>query len=173
MTHTSIVESENEIGTRENGMRKLCLILFRFCPTAWVGAAVLFVLATIAMARSPEIDAEMTMTLTAIRFPVYYSMEFSLLAVAFLTGLISRKSPELGRLRGTAAVVLVGIALGMAVSDYLFIYRPLAEMMRQQTLTDSFRSMHEGSKHINSSIVLVTFFAALLVNWSSRVKRDE
>lgn len=153
-------------------MRSLCLMLFRFCPTAWVGAAALFVLATIGMARSTEIDAELTMTLTAIRFPVYYAMEFTLLTVALVAGLACCKSPELGRRRGTIAVVLVGVALAAAVADYFFIYSPLSEMMQEKTLTAAFHVKHKASKHVNSTIVLVSLLAALLANWPGRASRD-
>ena len=96
-------------------MRSLCLMLFRFCSAAWVGAASLFVLATIAIARSPDINAEVTMQFTPVRFTVYYILEFSLLAVALAAVIV-----VLIRV-GVARTVILAVRHTVAVDIALFI----------------------------------------------------
>ena len=80
-------------------MRGICLMLFRFCPSAWVGAATLFVLITVGLVRSPEVDSQLRMQLSLIRFPFYYALEFSLLGVAIVCGIFAGRHGELGRIR--------------------------------------------------------------------------
>ncbi len=154
-------------------MRGFCLMLFRFCPAAWVGAATLFVIVTIGIARSPNIESDTTMQLTTVLFPIYYTMEFSLLGLALLAGFGGLTHGELGPIRSFIGMLLIGIALAGAVGDYIWIYRPLAEMIQNKTLTEDFRALHEASKHINMTIVSVVFISAAVVNWPGRARKRD
>ena len=148
-----------------------CLMLFRLCPAAWAGAAALFVLITVGLTRSPEVDSELRMQLSLIRFPYYYVLEFGLLGTALVAGFFARKHGELGRIRSWLGLGLVALALAGAIADYFLVYRPLEKMMTDRTLDGAFRSLHEASKHGNSTIVVVVVIAALVINWPSRAHR--
>jgi len=151
-------------------MRGFCLMLLRVCPAAWVGAAALFVLVTIGVARS-SVESDVVMQLTPVRFSYFYPLEFGMLGTAVVLGWVGIGYGDLGRLRGFIGWGLLLLALATAIGDFLWIYRPLEEMMRTRTLTENFRVMHEGSKHINSTIVTITAIAALLINWPGKVNR--
>ncbi len=152
-------------------MRGFCLMLFRIGPAAWVGAATLFVLITISLTRSPEFDSEMRMRMSLARFPSFYVVEFTLLGTAVVAGFFARRHGELGRLRSWLGLGLVTVALLGAIADYFLVYRPLAKMMADRTLDDTFRTLHETSKHGNFTIVAIVFVAAVVINWPSRAHR--
>ena len=91
-------------------------MLFRLCPAAWAGAAALFVLITVGLTRSPEVESDMRMQLSLIRFPYYYALEFGLLGTALVAGFFARKHGELGTIRSLLGLGLVALALAGAIA---------------------------------------------------------
>ena len=131
----------------------------------------MFVLITVGLTRSPEVESDMRMQLSLIRFPYYYALEFGLLGTALVAGFFARKHGELGTIRSLLGLGLVALALAGAIADYFLVYLPLAKMMADRTLDEAFHSLHEASKHGNSAIVAVVLIAAIVVNWPSRAHR--
>ncbi len=59
-------------------MTRLALCLARLCASAWVGAAVLFVVVAVGQVLSRQFSSEVTDRLVALRFPPYYLFGFGL-----------------------------------------------------------------------------------------------
>ena len=97
-------------------MRKFCLTMARLAVPAWVGAASLFVMTTLAEVRSPDLDSIAKSHLAVLRFPLYYLFAFTLLVTALVCFTLAAGSVPPVRRRVAlsllaAAVVLVSIAV--------------------------------------------------------------
>ncbi len=149
-------------------MSRLALLIARFASSAWVGAAVLFVINGVQQATSGKIDSTTTDQLVALRFPAYYVMGFSLVGAAWVGSAISGE--QLSYRRRGAVLGLFGLALGMMLFDYLVVYLPLAEMITPpgQARPQGFQTLHRWSKVINSVDVGLVLLGALLVSWPRR-----
>ena len=150
-------------------MSRLALLIARFAASAWVGAAVLFVINGVQQATSGKIDSTTTDQLVALRFPAYYVLGFSLVGAAWVGSAFSGE--QLSFRRRGAVLGLLGLALGVMLFDYLVVYLPLAEMITPpgKPRPQGFQTLHHWSKIINSVDVGLVLLGALLVNWPGRV----
>lgn len=152
---------------------RICLCLARFLLSAWIGAAVLFVIngvSTIGKVPSPVLDQ-----LLVIRFPNYYRVGFVCVAVSLGALLCSAFRPLLPRWRHVIPVLLVVAALGLMCYDYTQVYLPLEALVTPpgQPRPMEFGPLHERSKTINAIHVGLCLFAALLLCWPAPVARIE
>ena len=153
-------------------MRSLCLTISRFAISAWVGAASLFVVTTLKEVRSPQLDSVTKAELAVLRFPVYYTFAFSLIAVALVLAAASLQSISPRRRWGAISLVLFAFLL--SVVDYVWIYKPLEAMTAivDQSRPAEFVTYHRASKWINSVQVSVSAVAALAICWPVPEKKE-
>lgn len=147
-------------------MTRLALCLARLCASAWVGAAVLFVVVSVGQVLSRQFTSEVTDRLVALRFPPYYLFGFGLVGAALLGTLLGWRHVGSGRRAGVIGVLLV-LALVLMAGDYLAIYRPLIAMITPpgQTRTADFERYHHASELANTVHLGLVTLAALLLNW--------
>ena len=151
-------------------MSRFALLIARFASSAWVGAAVLFVINGVRQATSGQFDSMVADQLVVLRFPAYYVMGFSLVGAAWLGSACTGKQFSFRR-RG-AVLGLFGLALVVMLFDYLVVYLPLAEMITPpgKPRPQEFQTLHQSSKVINSVDVGLVLLGALLVSWPRRVE---
>lgn len=144
---------------------RVCLVLQRLLLSAWVGGAVLFVVTSVAEQQFDGFSAAMKNQLALIRFPKYYAFGFGALILASLGGVVRLVSGSGDRITKVVTGLLLCATVLMAI-DYMFIYEPLAEMMRdaERPRDAAFRRYHDASKYINAAGILLALLAAVLVS---------
>lgn len=145
-------------------MSRLALAVARFAVSAWVGAAVLFVITSVREVRYGGFDSTIRDQLAALRFPPYYAAGFILIGVGIAGTVIAW--PRL-RPRALAIAGLLGTALVLMVVDYFWIYGPLEDMITPpgQSKPARFQTLHVASEWVNGANVLLCVIAAALLNW--------
>ena len=155
-------------------MRSLYLTMARFCVTAWVGAAVLFVITAVTEVTTsqPSITSEVKDALVTIRFPAYYSYGFLLVLLGIVCCGLYLKHPAGRSKRMGVCLVLLGVSLIAMVVDYVFIFRPLVEMVTPPggVKPANFRDYHNASMYINAFDIGLCLIAALLLCLPKRVE---
>ena len=129
---------------------RLGLALARFGISAWIGAAVLFVVVGVREVTTPEFTSEIKDRLVTLRFPAYYITGAVLLATSVVaTVLAGLGTKSKGLKLALVGLVLAGVAMAI---DYLWIYSPLAAMVTPpgQPRTLAFVSLHHWSMRINT-----------------------
>lgn len=149
-------------------MSHLALLIARFASSAWVGAAVLFVINGVQQATSGQFESMITDQLVVLRFPAYYVMGFCLVGAAWIGTAIC--GVQLSFRRRGAVLGLLGLALVVMLFDYLVVYLPLAEMITPpgKPRPQGFQTLHHWSKIVNALDVGLVFLGALLLSWPSR-----
>ena len=147
-------------------MHSFSLVLIRFCLSAWVGAAVIFVITGVQDVTFKPFDSLVRDQLISLHFPVYYTIAWVLLVGSFLGCLGIRKRIGISRRRSNLILCLVVIVLSISLIDYFWIYSPLEAMITPpgSPRPAEFHSYHQASKYINSLIILLSLIAAVLVN---------
>jgi hypothetical protein len=153
-------------------MRSLCLAVCRFSLAAWVGAAVLFIVVSIGEINA--FDSEMRERLVLIRFPFYYPCGFGLVLVSLASGFASRKHAALSSRQANVFLGLVLVALLTMVADYIWVYRPLVEMMTRPggAKPSTFVSLHELTKWINFGNLTLCLIASLVICWPQKLRTE-
>ncbi len=147
--------------------RQLGLLLTRFALSAWVGAAVLFVVNGVRLVTLDAFDSVDRDHIALVRFPPYYVTGAILMALALGGLLAARRLPTLSGRRWTSVFVLTLLASLVMLGDYLWVYTPLAEMITPPGAPRpiSFRSLHLASELLNTIQVALCLVAALVANW--------
>jgi len=151
-----------------NQLRQRCgLVLARFALSAWVGAAVLFVINGVRLVTDGTFDSIERDALALIRFPAYYVTGATLMAIAVSGLLLAAGLPELSRRRWGTVLLLTLLACGVMLGDYLWIYSPLAEMITPPGAARpaGFRWFHRTSETVNALQVGLCLAAAIIANW--------
>jgi hypothetical protein len=149
------------------GMNRLVLLLVRWTLSAWVGAAVLFVAVGVREVTSPEFTSEIKDRLVLLRFPLFYATGFSLVGLAWVgLGWLALTNRDRRRIWG-CGLVLVTLALGGMLADYLRIYRPLEALVDPpgQPRTQQFLVLHQWSSRVNTFNLAVSLAASLWLGW--------
>ena len=151
-------------------MQKLSLTLARLSLSAWIGAAALFVVTSISEQRSTEFDSGVKNVLAALRFPNYYLFGFVLVGVGLIGSAIGLSGRQ-HRRRCMVIVTTLVLALALMVTDYLFVYSPLHEIVtRPDGVRDArFMELHRWSETINTIDVALCLVAAIAVCWPERL----
>jgi len=147
-------------------MNRLFLTLSRFAVCAWIGAAAMFVVTTVQEVTSPELDSTTKAFLGLLRFPTHYWFGIGLLAASFAFAALSG-GRLMGRGRKRAILVLIAAAFLVLLADYLFVYGPIAEMLRATDAARpaSFRTYHQVSEVLSAVEAGLALIAALLLCW--------
>lgn len=143
-------------------------MLARFCLSAWVGGAALFVVNGVQQVTTPEFDSAVKDRLALVRFPTYYLFGFVLVGLSLVCLAALGRSPLIGRLRRGVAMLLVAGSLGIMAYDYVQIYKPMERMITPpgQAKPAEFRILHGRSEMVNTQHVGLCLAAAMLVCWS-------
>lgn len=137
------------------------LFIARLASAMWLGAALLFVITSVAEQLNPALPLPTKNLLALIRFPWFYTCGAILLSTALLASLAIKHPP-----RGVAvASVLLMAALVIMFLDYAFIFRPLREHIRAHFTerTGRFQQLHHWSEGVNTFEYLLVLIAALLL----------
>lgn len=145
-------------------LARVCLFTQRIFLAAWVGAAILFVVTSVAEQQFAGFGPGIRNQLALIRFPRYYAFGFAALGVSLLCGVLRVLSGRRDRLTWVA-LSLTAAATGLMIADFLWVYRPLAELMTDlnRPRDDTFRQYHQASKYINAVGVLAAGIATGVV----------
>ncbi len=146
-------------------MRTLLVLAARFCLTSWVGAAAFFVVTLMRLRYSPLFDEPTKLNHARALFPLYYTCEFSWLAAALGAAAASRVVPGVCPPISRLVVGLAAATLGIAVTDWLWVYQPLVEMIAQPMRPPDFAFYHAASTRLNAASLLLCATAAILAQW--------
>lgn len=148
-------------------VRQVGLMLARFALSAWVGAAVLFVINGVRMVTSDAFDSAGRDHVALIRFPAYYATGAALMFVTLVGLLAARGLPRLTKRRWVTLFVITSVASVVMLADYLWIYSPLADMITPPggARPQGFRALHHASEAINTLQVGLCLTAAMIINW--------
>ena len=164
---------ENEAmvsGTEEAGTgfaARLGLFLARFCTSAWIGAASLFVIVGIMEVTRAGFDSTTKDVLVSIRFPAFYVCGAVLMTLAGAGAFLAGNSNSFPRSRRISSLILLGLVLAIMAIDYVWIYQPLLKIVTPpgQTKPATFARYHDASKWINLTGLTLCLIVATLVNW--------
>src|SRR4051812_8042377 len=149
-------------------MQRFMLFLARTAITAWVGAAVLFVVVGISEVIHPGFSSEIRDQLVIIRFPWYYGFGMTLLTAGLMGTLAS--GDELSTNCRILATGLIALALVVMIAEYFAVYIPLADMITPagKPRPPEFTAYHRASMWINLASLLLSLFATGLLNWPAK-----
>jgi hypothetical protein len=149
-------------------------MLARFCLSAWVGAAALFVVNGVQQVTEPAFDSTVKARLALLRFPAYYVLGFVLVGLSLVCLAALWRSPLMARGRQVLASLLVAGSLGVMVYDYTQVYTPMVRMITrsEQAKPAEFHTLHQRSQVVNSVHVGLCLAAALLVCWPRRERNS-
>ncbi|MEZ6055820.1 MAG: hypothetical protein R3C01_03855 [Planctomycetaceae bacterium] len=153
---------------------RLGLTAARFCLSAWIGAAVLFVVNGVRQVRHPAFDSTVKDHLALLRFPPYYLFGVTLLGMA-ACGLLAAC---LGQSRSRRTLLALGLVLfsgAVMAYDYQRVYSPIVEILQAEGASRpaEFVTLHNQSKQINCVHVGAALLAAILVCWEPRTRMPE
>jgi len=155
-------------------MPRVALFLARFCSSAWIGAATLFVIVGILEVTSPRLESTAKDLLVGIRFPAFYRMGAVLIGVAWAGACLADFHPELTRRRRAVAILSLLFALLLMGLDYIWIFTPLNALIVPpgQPRSATFVSYHQASKWINFLGLGLMLVAAIALNLPTPCRRD-
>lgn len=148
-------------------LSKLSLCVSRLALSAWIGAAVLFVVVGVAEVKSPLFTSTVKDQLAVLRFPLFYAAGFSLVALSLcLTGCLPWPAGYSALRRWSVPVLLLIALLGM-VADYQWVYLPLERLVTPpgQVRTQEFTTLHQRSSQVNTINLTFCLLAAAALNW--------
>ncbi len=136
------------------------LVVMRLSLAGWVGAAVLFVIASVSEQMFPGFSSITRDQLATIRFPFYYAAGTACCTLALAAGVLCR---SLSR-RVAVALVFVVLAGAVFVLDYWIVYTPLQELIIPpgRPRTDQFHQLHAWSRNVNMLHLSLVIYAAVL-----------
>lgn len=145
----------------------LSLTALRFLMCAWIGAAVLYVITSVAEQTSPDFGSLERDQLATIRFPLYYQFGFAIhLAALGLAPLAWATSPANARKRMLVVMVMVVLSLLGMTLDFVYVYQPLQELIVPpgQARTTDFIQLHTWSRHANEAHLTLAMIAAVVAS---------
>jgi hypothetical protein len=149
---------------------RLLVTTVRFALSAWVGAAVLFVVNAVRQTTYPGFDSLIRNQLALLRFPSYYLFGFALVGGSCVGLVWLAIRDRTSRSRWIVGLVLVFLAVAILGWDYCRIYKPLTSMIDppDQPRSSEFGELHRWSEIVNSVQLTLVLLAALLVSWPRR-----
>lgn len=148
-------------------LSKLSLCVSRLALSAWIGAAVLFVVVGVAEVTSPLFTSTVKDQLAVLRFPLFYAAGFSLVTLAFCLTACCPWPAGYGSARRWAVPALLALALVGMLADYQWVYLPLERLVTPpgQVRTQEFVTLHKRSSQVNTINLAFCLIAASLLNW--------
>ena len=154
-------------------LARIGLFLARFCLSAWIGAATLFVIVGVTEVTRGNFDSTTKDVLVAVRFPAFYACGATLVSLGLFGAWIAGNSELFPGKRRISALVLLVLVLSIMAVDYFSIYLPLVQMVTPpgQPRAARFVAHHSASKWINLFGLILCFIATALVNWPTTPSR--
>lgn len=160
---SAVTETASPDSARQSIVADFALAALRFVLSAWVGAAVLFVITSVAEQTSPNFGMETRDQLATVRFPLYYMFGFAVHALSLVAVVLFRMFSAAGqRGRANLLMMLVVISSAMIWYDHVNVYRPLQDLIipAGQPRTEDFKRLHQLSAYLNSTHIFVMLVAA-------------
>lgn len=148
-------------------------MIARLFLVAWIGAAALFVITSIAEQRSPEIDSATKDRLATIRFPLYYQFGALCLGTSIVAiGIAAVTGRRENRKRLMAGLTLCLLSTGVAAYDYVEVYLPLQKTITPpgQVRGPEFITLHERSRLVNEIHISLALLAAIIICMPNRAE---
>lgn len=162
--------SKDELGTMKLSKPvNLAIVVLRLMLSAWIGAAILFVITSVAEQTSEHFGSLIRDQLAAIRFPHYYffgcCIHVSCLVLSAFVAMVSANAVR-RRFLYVGVFVLLS-AMGM-IADYQLVYQPLLELITPpgQVRTPEFTRLHNLSRYANQVHLSLMFVAAVIASRS-------
>ena len=146
----------------------ISIFALRFLLPAWIGAAILFVITSVAEQTSRFIDTFTRDQLATIRFPLYYKFGTVIYAVSVVSCIVAWKTSGAAcHKRAVMVLVLMAVSTVIFALDYFVVYSPfparsscvmpspccvfelLIQVRIQKTATSPRRSHVEGAPNRN------------------------
>jgi len=156
-------------------MPHAALFVARFCSSAWLGAATLFVVVGVREVTRGGFDAATKDTLVALRFPAYYLAGAILVTAASLGTCVAVRHPDLTKRRVAIALFALLATLAVMALDYCFVYQPLLAMVTPPGVEKSstFTQYHQASKYVNLLGLSLCLVASIALNWPCASTRHD
>jgi hypothetical protein len=144
---------------------QISLVLLRLLLAAWIGAAVLYVITSVAEQTSSNFDSLIRDQLATVRFPLYYCFGLGIhtagIVFAFVVWV---KSKPQNRRRFLVVFLLVLLSSVLITLDYFFVYLPLQDLITPpgQVRSQHFIQLHTWSRHANEVHLTVMLLAAIV-----------
>ncbi len=151
-------------------MARAALFLARFCSSAWLGAATLFVIVGVLEVTRGGLDSRTRDILVGLRFPPFYLTGAILIGFSWVSACAAEFHPELPQRRRAFAILSLLTVMVLMTVDYFWIYTPLSAMVNPpgQARPAAFITYHEASKNINFVGLFFSLVAAIALNFPSR-----
>ena len=148
------------------------LFVARFCTSAWIGAATLFVIVGVTEITRGGFDTVTKDMLVSVRFPAYYVSGAILLCCGWLGTFFAGHSSVFPRFRRISVLILLTLVLAIMAVDYILIYLPLLRMVDPpgQAKPSSFIQYHEASKWINLAGLTLSLVSTVLLQWPASAR---
>ncbi len=146
---------------------QISLVLLRLLLAAWVGAAVLYVITSVAEQTSSHLDSLTRDQLATIRFPLYYRFGLGIHVAGIVFGFVVwNRSPSENRRRFLFVFLLILLSSLLITLDYSFVYLPLQQLITPpgQVRSQQFIQLHNMSRHANEVHLTVILVAAILAS---------
>lgn len=143
------------------------LSVSQFSLAAWIGAASLFVIITVAQIKTGKMTSDVLDQLSLIKFPIYYKFGFTLIIASLIGSILAFAGKTISGVRAAACVGLIALAAILMTVDVYTIYGPLEKMIDPpgQARTAEFQSYHEASKNINTLGLVICLVAEIGLLW--------
>jgi hypothetical protein len=151
-------------------MPSVALFVARSAVTAWVGAALLFVVVGVNEVVHGGFSSEIRDQLVVIRFPWFYRFGFGLIGAALLGTLCAAGHDEMPARRRWVAAGLLFAAVAVMTAEYFAVYLRLAALVTPpgKPRTVEFMTYHRASMWVNFADLALCLLAAGLLNWPAR-----
>ncbi len=151
-------------------MRHFTLFLARTAITAWIGAAVLFVVVGVSEVIHADFSSEIRDQLVVIRFPWFYRFGFALISLSLVCTVLTASGPEFSGRRKLIAAGLLLAALLLMTAEYFLVYVRLAEMVTPpgKPRTQEFQAYHKTSMYANFAGLALCGTAMGLLTWPAK-----
>ncbi|MDG1897391.1 MAG: hypothetical protein P8J37_21045 [Fuerstiella sp.] len=146
---------------------QISLVLVRFLLAAWIGAAVLYVITSVAEQTYTKFSSPIRDQLATIRFPLYFCFGLWIHALAGVFACIAwRMSTLENRRRFLTVFLLVLLSSVLITLDYFLVYLPLQELITPpgQVRSQKFIQLHTLSRHANEVHLTVMLVAAIVAS---------
>jgi len=151
----------------DSRLTRVSTTILRFLLAAWIGAAVLYVITSVAEQTSEHFDSRIRDQLAALRFPLYYQFGFVMHAAALACGLLVTATAVAHRTRFAVVSGLIVLSLAGITLDYLYVFQPLLELITPagQARTQEFVRLHNLSRYANQAHIMLMMVAGVIAAW--------
>lgn len=151
--------------TQPSKLFSVSLTLLRFVLAAWIGAAILYVITSVAEQTSSNFDSVTRDQLATVRFPIYYKFGTGCHVISGILALmVFGTGRDRMRMRSVAIVALISFSAVVFAIDFFYVYSPLQDLIVPpgKARTQEFVRLHNLSRHINEAHLLLMLIAALI-----------